>query len=456
MASSNPFRKSLAPVESPSRGRPGADGVGKENIGLGPDGDAATQGPTKKKSVKKVRVLSPPPRSPGPREVLTSPPPPPHPPPTWSEVELQALRDAYPEVMGPVGGGQGLGSPILMHPQPQAQTKIQWPALIEAHDDPAAAGSQEQVATPAPTSANPFSKALHELGTEAEKPAARRSLNSSSGASDDANDDNDSLSNDPIIKALELELNGSTTPDQELPNPLASPAVPNSAKKPVPAPPPRRGHARAESKARAIQAALSPQHSDPPSRTSMDSERSGASSIRQSTTAPLPPPPRRPPIAPRQPSATSLTNPSSPNGPQNDHEHYTIAPEPPINLAKAGARPPPPPARHSSTARRPPSILGIDPSSRRVSSDSRLREGMAPPPPPPPPSRHRESSQSSLEGSHRPRSSVEVIHADLPDAADTRIRSSSPPTPGAGKSTDILADLDALQREVDALRGRIG
>jgi hypothetical protein len=103
---------------------------------------------------------------------------------------------------------------------------------------------------------------------------------------------------------------------------------------------------------------------------------------------------------------------------------------------------------------------------------------MAPPPPPPPPPRQRGSSRGSIDApnSANPRRQsadsvgmlgkplVEEPAAEAEEArnawnADAPSQSSgaaAPPLPTleAGKAEDILADLDALQREVDALIGK--
>ncbi|KAK5995519.1 hypothetical protein PT974_03928 [Cladobotryum mycophilum] len=286
----------------------------------------------------------------------------------------------------------------------------------------------------------------------------------SRGSTSDSSDT--SFSRDLIIKALDPELNIPVTPDQEKPNPLAS--APNSNKKPVPAPPPRRGHARAESRAlntnRSTRSTSNPQDSDPPSRTSMDSNPSRPSSIRHGVTAPVPPPPRRPNIGPRQLSITPLASISSSNATlHTEPDHYTTVPESPITRESPTAqtkplvKPPPPPTRQPST-RRAPSIHSIDTSSRRVSADGKTRDTMAPPPPPPP-ARHRGSSQSSLNGPPTI-TGIDGIPKSVPSLdGPTSLRDSKPvptsPAADFGKSNDILADLDALQREVDALRGKM-
>lgn len=111
--------------------------------------------------------------------------------------------------------------------------------------------------------------------------------------------------------------------------------------------------------------------------------------------------------------------------------------------------PPPPPARHSSL-RRPTSAHSAETSSiRKV---SREKEGGSGPPPPPPP-RARGSSKASLSAldaiapADRSRTGAEIRKLDeepSPAAEDIVIE------PGVGD--DIMAQLRALQQEVEAAR----
>ncbi|OAQ66166.1 hypothetical protein VFPPC_14297 [Pochonia chlamydosporia 170] len=197
-----------------------------------------------------------------------------------------------------------------------------------------------------------------------------------------------------------------------------------STKKSAPAPPPPRGHAKSDSRSNDIEA---------PVRTSSDGMPSRSDSTRSTGLAPAPPPPRRPFAAPKQTSSTSSPSVSSSNVPPStdqaednttQSQHDTPTP------SKSSVAPPPPPARQLST-RRPASVTGVDAPSRRISSENKSREGVPPPPPPRP--RHRGSSPG-----------------DGRKVSGEAYRPSDP-----GKSADILADLDALQREVDALRGQM-
>ncbi|KAM7185279.1 hypothetical protein V8F33_012508 [Rhypophila sp. PSN 637] len=140
------------------------------------------------------------------------------------------------------------------------------------------------------------------------------------------------------------------------------------------------------------------------------------------------------------------------------------------NHSSSKLPPPPPPARSVSVrSKRPASVSSLDATSRRVTGSSHSFS-MAPPPPPPP-SRQRGGSKGSLDGSAvnnglAGRSSIDGVRvlpgilAEEPglvaDGGSTALGGIDNGTgTGTGMSAnDILADLTALQREVDALRGR--
>lgn len=209
------------------------------------------------------------------------------------------------------------------------------------------------------------------------------------------------------------------------------------AKRATPAPPPRRyrdGEARGgvtSSPSHVDEPQLQPQ---PQRRGSVESTHSRAESIRQP--APAPPPPRRPAhrstSSITSPSAQSFTtsppaavpdanHPSSPRGPIPD----------PMNIKLA---PPPPPARNAST-RRKTSNNSIDGTKR----GGKEREGA----PPPPPRRQRGGSKSSLDS--------------LSEAGSRRVgvdtlREEDEAKVDDGQAGAILADLESLQREVEALQ----
>ncbi|KAL7951365.1 hypothetical protein V8C42DRAFT_6307 [Trichoderma barbatum] len=210
----------------------------------------------------------------------------------------------------------------------------------------------------------------------------------------------------------------------------------SNGKKPVPVPPPRR-QPRIEVKTNALDA----KENEPPPRTSMESIPSRTNSVRHSANAPAPPPPRRMTSGSRQPG--------TPQSSTFIHPPDFDTPRTSMDSATRPMAPPPPPTRNPST-RRPQSLYNLESSHRRALAEVKPREVVAPPPPP---SRIRGSSQSSvdvpsgrasLDSARKPRSSAEGFG----DLGDTKAQY-------AGQSVDILADLESLQREVDALRGRM-
>ncbi|TQV99304.1 hypothetical protein V2A60_004781 [Cordyceps javanica] len=195
----------------------------------------------------------------------------------------------------------------------------------------------------------------------------------------------------------------------------------SSTRKLAPAPPPRRGHARTDTKSNLPPAAsLKPAEDDPEPRSSIDSTHR-----QERAQIPAPPPPRRPHTTPKQAPSPSVSSSSIPQ--RNQIE--AASPSPPSKPGKAPA-PPRPPARNSSSARRLPGGGGGGGVGGGSSTDK--RDGVPPPPPPP---RHRGSSSPTR------KSSAEISDARTIQPIDT------------SKGADILADLDALRREVEALRG---
>ncbi|KAI1878420.1 uncharacterized protein JN550_000602 [Neoarthrinium moseri] len=251
----------------------------------------------------------------------------------------------------------------------------------------------------------------------------------------------------------------------------------SSAHRKPAAPPPRRpGHNRVDSKPPSIYSNAAEE--DPP-RSSLESNRSRADSIRvnissdKNLAAPVPPPPRRPNHA-RQ--ASSFTSPTGTNfaavsspgigdenrspaavGPVN-LDYKSLGSAPTVSHSKDGlpklSPPPPPPARHSST-RRPASRNGGEagtPTTRKVSRDK--EGGIAPPPPPP---RARGSSKGSMSGGgeggsvsgrYRAASEVERVAEESAVPEDEGLE----PEP----TNDIMEQIKALQQEVEAARKASG
>jgi hypothetical protein len=272
-------------------------------------------------------------------------------------------------------------------------------------------------------------------------------------------------SRDDIESPFDQEAAGKV-PELE---PLQSP-VPQ--KKSIPAPPPRRGLSRSESKLQHSTSTNVPPVA--PSKTededaSTGGVRSRSSSFRQGPPAPAPPPPRRvhgvagsrqtsgtgPTISPGIGQAAVSPPPSSAVQDDMEESEQTSTPPEPgrgdVSVAASVkvAAPPPPPTRNASI-RRPPSVHSVDSGVRHIAFEMKPRDNVAPPPPAP--RRQRGSSRSSVEGPpghvgdvpSRPRATF------VQDGAI-----STEPTLSSGKGVDILADLTALQREVDALRGKM-
>lgn len=278
------------------------------------------------------------------------------------------------------------------------------------------------------------------------------------------------------------------------PNPTVS--SPQSSKKPPP-PPRRHTHGRSESKASTAQAAHH-SHADeldahPQRRSSQDSTRSRSSSLRVSIHAPAPPPPRRPTHNPRpsnsfiSPSTVSFSSvaytgseksPSGsgisplPTGISPTHGSDAVSPPPREETSRSATEPstatpsplhhpgnqtklsppPPPPARHASTrSKKPASVSSLDAISRRVAGPLQ--------PPPPPPPRQRGSSKGSIDGVAVSTRKVSTDGARIHEGKLAEEPAVTPvsaePVEQTSTAPDILADLTALQREVDALRGKV-
>lgn len=299
------------------------------------------------------------------------------------------------------------------------------------------------------------------------------------------------------VEAAELDVEAVPTPRPPTPpnasHAATTGAVPSDPRKPPP-PPRRSTHSRTESKVSTAPKVSMPAVSaltEEPSimrRSSQDSTRSRSSSLRVSVHAPAPPPPRRPNHASR-PSFTSSSAASfvgltpttasaatSPSPSDGEHPPFhspvpLIAPPEPAapspgptppgvtftptpasapspSTAKTKMAPPPlPPARHStvrSSTGRPASLRSVDAPSRRVKD----REGgnAAAPPPPPPPKRYRAGSGRDRDALSGGPVAEEPQPAPAGDVGGRRSEDKS--------ADDILADLSALQREVDALRGK--
>ncbi|KAI5467973.1 hypothetical protein BGZ63DRAFT_399507 [Mariannaea sp. PMI_226] len=290
-------------------------------------------------------------------------------------------------------------------------------------------------------------------------PAPRRSME---------NDFRSQFEGEPVDKVSEADsLHGS------LQSPLSS------AKKAGPAPPPRRGHSRGESRSYAtnnLKDISKPYGEQVPSRSSSIRSRTERNRHDPYGSIPPPPPPRShgnsrhstvlpPEVSPSSntgtiPISTSpeiLTDTETPTGSRPMPSSELTSPRNLQASASRMAAPPPPPTRNTSV-RRPASIRSVDGSSRRTSAETKTHTGMAPPPPP---RRQRGSSQNSMDAPYSRRSldgaskSEQMLVGEGGGRVDMDPTSSQSAT-REGNGVDILADLTALQREVDALRGKLG
>lgn len=248
------------------------------------------------------------------------------------------------------------------------------------------------------------------------------------------------------------------------PRPPTPPNASHSASTPVqnpqtstaaqakPAAPPRRrqgsAHKRSESTA----------HDDEttPSRASFESQLSRTSSSRHAPAAPAPPPPRRQPSSGGHRQSPSFSTASA------YHNHSTTLPAGPTSPGSDDAgsvklSPPPVPPQRNASLR------------RGANSSSSIRTaakgaGAAPPPPPPP--RMRGSSKGSIDGPAltHPASTDNIRRVsgggDFGAGSVAPVAEEETDGVAADASDDavraMLADLDALQREVDAARAAAG
>ncbi|KAI0475327.1 hypothetical protein GGR56DRAFT_507677 [Xylariaceae sp. FL0804] len=255
------------------------------------------------------------------------------------------------------------------------------------------------------------------------------------------------------------------------------------------APPPRR-HGRSDSRTPSITTTALDE--DPP-RSSAESNLSRAGSLRGNTNlektshAPAPPPPRRPHQQTHRSSYASLrqesTATAAPSSPVADEAspgptdrssttagavHGVDGTGGPATAAggRDGSqkpyRPPPPPTRQPS-ARRPQSVRSFEVGSGSGSSPgavavaarkaSKEKDGAVAAPPPPPP-RQKGTSRAAKDAASVPEADETGSTRDSSDpAAEASTPSETAETDGL-QGEHILADLDALQREVDALRER--
>lgn len=226
--------------------------------------------------------------------------------------------------------------------------------------------------------------------------------------------------------------------------PMSSPP-PSTLRKPMP-PPRRAGHGRSDSKSQADFAAEDPATTPP--RSSLESQRSRSSSIRLNIAAPTPPPPRRAAGHGKSPSISSPisasgTSPSFPfpTTPGDDNDEAGSAATSSFPAPKVS--PPAPPPQRNTSLRKSASTVG-----------TRKGHGAVPPPPPP---RARGGSKGSTDGGPG-LSRTRSVDGARPVVAPVTEEGEMVEGVDTAASDDavraMLADLDALQRDVDAARAR--
>lgn len=270
-------------------------------------------------------------------------------------------------------------------------------------------------------------------------------------------------------------------PDADIVPPPRPPTPPNashSASTPVqnpastlrkPAPPPRRqGHGRGESKT--VITDTSEDLATTPPRSSLESQRSRSSSLRVNLAGPAPPPPRRAGSHRQSPSFSSpasvhIASPSYPfptgSGSPGSSDpaasyHQTdasssstsLSAPPPAGSAKFSP-PPPPPQRNTSVRK--------GGSARPISNELTPRKSSGGSVPPPPPPRARGSSKGSLDGpAGLGIGRTDSIRSRSEDAVPEEPENTADVAASDEALKAMLADLDALQREVDAARAAAG
>ncbi|KAH9905973.1 hypothetical protein F4778DRAFT_687333 [Xylariomycetidae sp. FL2044] len=262
-----------------------------------------------------------------------------------------------------------------------------------------------------------------------------------------------------------------------------------SSRKPA-APPPRR-HGRSDSRTPSINT-TNPE--EEPHRSSIESDRSRADSLRVNISsssnlqAPAPPPPRRPNHA-RHGSSYSSPNQSnfgfipalSPGASEGERSPLGVGSSPlsvggpaenvaglaTVTTTRDGlpklSPPPPPPARQVST-RRPASVRSMEAGSgiapRRVSKEKEAGISGTPPPPPPPP---RQRGGSRTGGNPSVSSGARATATSVPGGQTKQEVSSTTSTTVGGQAVtgsdgkhgaEILADIETLQRDLNAAMGK--
>lgn len=249
-----------------------------------------------------------------------------------------------------------------------------------------------------------------------------------------------------------------TAPEVSSPSVQSEGLPPQTKRSGVPPPPPssRRG-------VKSLNRSRSSSNVQEPSQVGAESQANNAPS------KPKPPPPRAPPPRVTSRETKRLSDSQDRGAPSTESVPTLSTTEPvePASFSSAKLKPPPPPSRGHKPSQQ---TLKRTPSSsssiinRKVSPGS----GTSGPPPPPPRPRRGENKRSSFDGSTAAangegndtrRSSG--MSFDRRDSVSSLQRVAEDETAQAAKAEaesqatqDMLADLDAFQREVDALRAK--
>ena len=229
-------------------------------------------------------------------------------------------------------------------------------------------------------------------------------------------------------ESTDYDLRGSYSESED------APSTTTAQKRSPPSPPISRRH----SQLRAKTFASSPERSTP----IIEEASAGPVLLSQSpptanSKAPPPPPPRRAGLARGNSSSSMSTGMSF--KPMSDRSNAT-------DVSTRSAKPRPPVPHNRS-----PSVSLVKPPNQTQSISG--SPSMAPPPPPPPP-RRRGSSQSSYTPSRLSGHYTERLRSDS-GASSTSYLAMTPLGSIGAENKDVMADLSALQRDVDELRGKL-
>jgi len=309
-------------------------------------------------------------------------------------------------------------------------------------------GKPVEPKAPQTVSFDDFDSAFADFGKElpatGDVPGGRPTLSRS------MSDLNKPLPNPPTLSMSGLQISSTGIEPQVATEPVVNDVPNEDVQKKIPPPPPPTARRQAQPKKSSPNPSSLEQPSAGRSRSgsnlSQISTRSEESTMSKASNRPVPPPPRQPiPVSGDSTSDTVTSNADQ------------------ATLSSSKMRPPPPPSRQAA---RPPTQITRTPSSQSSSSLQNRRAsthgGLAPPPPPPPRRGAPRSTGEDTSGIHSRRSSGQSIGSERKDSVSSLQRSIEERADEIVKHAvdaqlppaNLLADLDAFQREVDALRAK--